>query len=984
MLSKEAIIKLYFAGLLHDLGKISSRASGLRKGHPTYSIELTEISGLRNVKELSGYADQIQKLIEHHHTLLKGEASSKLLEHLKRADQASATERNISWIKLLPKIELPKRTLQRIEHYPLINPLWIFSITNHGNTAYNNFRRAVRELSKTESEISAREILRTIHDKILPNLDLIKRRIALRAMSLSYDVLDKLESFRLDDPKASPNYVRIDEAMRNDLAKLSRISDLLSPWGFYVTLMNVLRRHTLLIPAAVYGTILPDVPLYSHLVTTSALARCSLSGGYRVLVLDLSGIQDFIRLFARTGGATMQLRGRSLLLELALRACVRFLLEHLGLWDSHVITSTGGIAEILIPLDISMEKLNKLKCVIEEFVLSELNGDIFIALGLSKDKPLGDEVGEIFNPLPLFDPESPLPNFAEALRESHDEVNRSKNMRFLRIPPHSTYGPLLEVAKVPPSFEEVRMCTLCKICLPKSELRLGRDLRKLNPRLIQYAFRGELSDDDYVCSRCLYSQILGWAARDMRMIVEVYINETNEEHLRALEDALLEEYPARHGDFGCGFIIFRKLGVLYFILEQLAGREEAFGHLVYLSFLLNKLACILDEHNIRKVKITLITLNHPETMLVDKEVLEKILEPFSERHIDVELGMAFDFMNSYVPSVQDPGSTFKRVKTFDEIAKVKRRPFMLGFAKADGDSMGSLLLRLASSPSRYVGVSELLKLFFGGVTHKIVMEGANGNSDYRDYIYMVYAGGDDLFLIGHWWKVLQYLLCVRERYNVLFGMPYDDGSSPLITISAAQLVRDPDYPVHRVILELYRALEEYAKEEGKKEEYKEVYTKDRLLAISLDLVHFEETKCKDKEVHSLPWDTWRDIMTSSEKLLKHLKNGTISRSLAYKLIRLCHEAGKSIYSPLTSARLMVNYAYLLQRLSEDSLSKLAESFEPLKRWLSDGNSLVKCESLIGGLPDPINAQPISVVKALPLILYPLTLAFLRWQEEIWY
>ena len=90
-------------------------------------------------------------------------------------------------------------------------------------------------------------------------------------------------------------------------------------------------------------------------------------------------------------------------------------------------------------------------------------------------------------------------------------------------------------------------------------------------------------------------------------------------------------------------------------------------------------------------------------------------------------------------------------------ADVDRLGFILskGFAKVpkeDGDDYSSL------SVSRVVALSRMLDFFFNAVVKKLVKE------EVKD-LYSVFAGGDDLFLVGPWDKIIEFETKLREKFE---------------------------------------------------------------------------------------------------------------------------------------------------------------------------------------------------------------------------
>lgn len=102
-------------------------------------------------------------------------------------------------------------------------------------------------------------------------------------------------------------------------------------------------------------------------------------------------------------------------------------------------------------------------------------------------------------------------------------------------------------------------------------------------------------------------------------------------------------------------------------------------------------------------------------------------------------------------------------------------------------------------------VSRNLDYFFKGYLNTLW----SGKQVYRDFILIVYAGGDDLFLYGRWNAVLELSADIRKAFRQWVG------SNPVMTISGGVSVVGPKYPIVKAV--------EYAgnaEDEAKAHEYK--------------------------------------------------------------------------------------------------------------------------------------------------------------------
>ena len=137
-------------------------------------------------------------------------------------------------------------------------------------------------------------------------------------------------------------------------------------------------------------------------------------------------------------------------------------------------------------------------------------------------------------------------------------------------------------------------------------------------------------------------------------------------------------------------------------------------------------------------------------------------------------------------------------KTFNMIAQKSKkegkdgdlvgRP-LLGFFKADVDNLGlifSMGLGDKLSVARLSSVSRMLNLFFS----EYIVELAK--KEFSD-IYVVFAGGDDLFMIGPWNQTIQFGIILREKMSLYCG------GNPDITLSGGVLIAKPRLPMRKAV-----------------------------------------------------------------------------------------------------------------------------------------------------------------------------------------
>lgn len=138
-----------------------------------------------------------------------------------------------------------------------------------------------------------------------------------------------------------------------------------------------------------------------------------------------------------------------------------------------------------------------------------------------------------------------------------------------------------------------------------------------------------------------------------------------------------------------------------------------------------------------------------------------------------------------LPSVKQQmqlGEELKKLedfKTFEEYADKTN----LGILRMDVDGLGKRFIEGFASIREYKAFSKHLVDFFEDEITKIQREPV-----FKPYLNIIYAGGDDLFIVGRWDKVIDFAERVHKETKERFG---NDG----ISISGGIAVVQPKYPI---------------------------------------------------------------------------------------------------------------------------------------------------------------------------------------------
>ena len=225
------------------------------------------------------------------------------------------------------------------------------------------------------------------------------------------------------------------------------------------------------------------------------------------------------------------------------------------------------------------------------------------------------------------------------------------------------------------------------------------------------------------------------------------------------------------------------------------------------------------------------------------------------------------------------------------------KPF-LAVLKADVDRLGFLFgfgLRDPNDPkkdratlSRYASLSRMLDLFFTGYLQERLR---------RDYpqTYTVYAGGDDLLLIGPWRQTIRLATDLRGEFGRYVG------GNPNITLSAGLALCKANQPLNRTVWEAEERLEQ-AKDANDGE-------RDRVSLLDEQPVR---------------WNELLPLLAQADTLNEWLRAGWLNTALVYKLLHFAEERRRAEQPDeqgnlsLAHANWRARWAYHLARNVRDS------------------------------------------------------------------
>ncbi|WP_022662633.1 type III-A CRISPR-associated protein Cas10/Csm1 [Paucidesulfovibrio longus] len=206
-------------------------------------------------------------------------------------------------------------------------------------------------------------------------------------------------------------------------------------------------------------------------------------------------------------------------------------------------------------------------------------------------------------------------------------------------------------------------------------------------------------------------------------------------------------------------------------------------------------------------------------------------------------------------------------KTFSQIAQEARIPdgqgrlrgkAFLGALKADLDNLGMIFsvgFGDKLSLSRFAGLSRMLNHFFA----EVMLDLIGKNPLFHD-IYVVFAGGDDLFLIGPWHQLMTFSETLAGAFRRYVAGNRD------VTLSAGIFITKPTLPANTVARNASALLDESKKYQHSGEEGK---TKNAVTVLGV----------------TIGWEEYSALMQRGTWLERLVLEGHIPSGLAMRLMR---------------------------------------------------------------------------------------------------
>ncbi len=171
------------------------------------------------------------------------------------------------------------------------------------------------------------------------------------------------------------------------------------------------------------------------------------------------------------------------------------------------------------------------------------------------------------------------------------------------------------------------------------------------------------------------------------------------------------------------------------------------------------------------------------------------------------LPISYDFRP--LPQVIPHRSDGEAVADFDQLADASEGVKWLGVLRMDVDNLGALFrdgLGESATISRMSTLSESVRIFFESYVPKLCRDYNSHHTP--EILELIYAGGDDLFLVGGWSALPQIARQIRDEFRAFVGGDH-------VTLSGGIAIEHKKYPLYQLAADAGDALDDQAKQKEK-------------------------------------------------------------------------------------------------------------------------------------------------------------------------
>ena len=615
-------------------------------------------------------------------------------------------------------------------------------------------------------------------------------------------------------------YKKLWEDFRSELRNIG--TDIL-PENLY----PLIKKYTIFLPS-----ISRDNSRYDYIKVKTSIATClyrymqdagiastqDIKEPFLLISGGISGIQRFIYRVSSPAeaqvGMARRLRGRSFYLNLLNDTVSTLILKQFNLPETNLLWCGGGSFFIIAPnIKEASDEVDNLQKKINQSLMKDFNAELF--LNFTYKKAGIDELKE----------------FSKVNESLIKKMNENKKQKFIE-----NLNCLFE--------EDKRFASkTCPVCA--------------NP----------MEEENSFCEYCEKHTKLGGHLAHARHYIKTISREIDEQN---------DKEKAKEFDFYF-------FGVGY----KFIGREN----------LLKEILKISDLYS----SVQILKIN--DTDFADTNLINKCSE------LNMPIFFGFTFLANTVPKHKS------EMLSFTNMAELSRGADKLGILKMDVDNLGKIFSggsnKISTGIARISTMSTMLDFYFSGILNKVceryyLLDTANICENCKDEvikielspenenvapeivyrlkdeknacnlclekkspaIYVNYAGGDDLLIIGPWDLIIRLAKDIRETFKEFTCR------NPDVNISAGISIINKKYPIGRAALLADEALE---KSKNHEEDIISHEKKKDSISVFGETVYWESRE---------DLKGFYDLLTFSTNLEKYVENKLISKNFVYSLLEM--------------------------------------------------------------------------------------------------
>lgn len=651
------------------------------------------------------------------------------------------------------------------------------------------------------------------------------------------NLLDKClpNEFKQDDipskEEAETNYMKLWTSFIEDIKRLP--TDSFN--GFSESLLYLLRQYTWCIPASTND--MAHISLFEHLKTTGGFATClydyfkdkqgkdEVDFNYQMVIneqpflltcWDVSGIQKFIYDIANRKAA-VSLKGRSFYLHLLGETIIQKCVLRLNMHYGQVIYSSGGKIYMLLPnTEKTKKELKQLHKDFEKSLWAEHKNGLYLCMGYepfgilpaNTQRRYGKENENITKVLLDVDGQLERKDMGDLWKAASEKAASNKSNKYRHVIKEQ-FNDLFKPQAVSPDSS---------ICAVTAEFPSERDpLVKLDPK--------QTGENSPRVLRSVKAQSdMGKTLKDADYLI-TYIGEAVEGNKYLNKKNKGKAFNLRvGGEIGVNHYLFDELDLIY---EDSGFRDIS----------------SVDVSRVKRINQT------------DFKAVSNL------KGRGCSYGYNFYGGNKQA-EIFDSENGGSRFKTFEElcVSEEEEVSTYLGVLRMDVDNLGKVFIDGLSDREKsfaaYATLSSQLDWFFSGYLNTI-----RGGHKYKDWVNILYSGGDDVFAVGRWDKLLEFASEIRKKFHQFTGERND------ISLSAGLVIVRQKFPISKA-----------ADNAGEAEALAKKYRKP-------------ESNMEDKNAFTffgttISWDDeYEEVEYLKEQFIKHCgERGQLGKAILHQLI----------------------------------------------------------------------------------------------------